>query len=279
MQKTPYYARNNELFDKLTSIENTSKMKRSSLEDEVKLFMDWWIPTGHPIIEYDILNKLYDNVLTVNMNTFTELTKNRIVEFSKALLAASLNTYKNPKSMINPTTGKPYSPDVQYNNFQSIRIYIVCFLAAMLQDGNSIDWVHTHLLQQLHDNLNDDGSSYDLQHRDSLLYHVYNIRPLLKTAIILNKTDKYKAFDYYNFTTKSSNSLKSAIHLLTPYIMGDKSHRMLVNSQLASDVNSTNYNKLWNKDDAKWLIKDAALMDSEMQVLYHNIWISKKITS
>lgn len=272
-------AANEEMMSRLANAEATSRRKNIEQITEVVVgFIDWWVPIGHPIVEQPIITSLYEHCIKPYWDKFDHIIKKRIISYSYLLVEKMLQTYFEPTYLINPLTGKNYADDVQYNNFHSIRIYMVAYIAQMINDMFLLDWSHDYILKQIHENINDDGSTFDYEHRDSLGYHVYNMKPLVKTILILNSTQKYKAFDYYNYYTKKSNTIKKAIHFLTPYVSGEKTHRMLVKSHLASDKNSKNYDKVWSRDDAKWLLADVATFDSEIKTVYHNTWVNKKIT-
>jgi hypothetical protein len=271
MNNKKYLARNDELCQRM------HELGRNTPQDfEVRLqeFLEWYTPCGHPIIEYDIITIMYDNVLKNNKIILSDLTTNKLEQFSKSIINMLIYTFNNPLELLNPTNNKPYSMDIQYNNFQSIRIYMILYLSNFVKDDTHYTWCHNGLLQLLSMNIHDDGSSYDFHHRDSLMYHVYNTLPLVKAVKLLNKSSVYKDFDYYNHTTQTSNSIKAAVHFLIPYIKGEKTHIMLVNSKLKSDSMSKNFGKVWLADNAKWLFFEACEYDNDIRTLYKQVFVS-----
>lgn len=235
--------------------------------------LGWWKPQGHPILEQDFTSVLYENIIKSRWSMFNTTEQDIITQYARTLANALISTYINPALMLNPLSGQRYADDVQYNNFHSIRISSVCYLGMFLKDEDLLDWSYEQLLLQINNNLNDDGTSFDLEHRDSLGYHVYNVKALLKAALMLQSHPKYaNEVNLYSHSTKKSNSIKCAIHYLFPYIRGEKIHYMLVNSHLKSDKNSKNYGVIWTKEDAKWLLYDASKVDKEALDIYQQVW-------
>lgn len=276
MAKVKISASNDELSSTLKELQLISRgVYTNEIENKLLAFMSWWKPVGHPITEQELITILLDTVVVPHWNSFTKGTQDNIRCYVHSFAKALIETYDKPEMLLNPINGKRYADDVQYNNFHSIRIYEIASIAAFLRDEELLKWSYECLLKQIHDNLYDDGTSFDLYHRDSLGYHVYNVKALLKACFILQGQTQYSHINLYNHVTKSSNSIKSAIHYLFPYIKGEKEHYMLVKSHLLSDKNSKNYGVLWSKDDAKWLIHDAGKLDEDAKKFFQQVW--KKI--
>lgn len=239
-------------------------------------FIGFWTPMGHPITEYHIITRVFEGVIEKNIGAFGPDEKTLINTFADRFAMAMISTYDNPSLLLNPLDNKPYATDVQYNNFQSIRIHCVAYMGKFLGNQAYLDWAHNMLLKQVGDNLNPDGTSYDLVHRDSIGYHVYDLRPLVRAADILRSTLAYKGIDYYTYKASNGASIQASVRYVIPYVLGEKENYMLAKSSLKSDTNSTNYNKRWPVDDAKALFLDVARYDAEIAKVAQQVWPGAK---
>ena len=228
---------------------------------------------GHPIVEYHILTRLYEPIIYNSISTFNIDDQLKIRAFAKEFCEKLIGTFNNPALLVNPISLSRYAEDVQYNNFQSIRIHCVTSLGKFLNIKSFIEWGRLSLMTQLERNIYASGESYDLVHRDSVGYHVYNMKPLLKTIQILNCLPDYAKIDFYNMQTEEGASIKKSIRYIIPYVTKQKINYMLLGSKLASDTKSSNYGKIWPIDDAKQLFKDASLYDDEIKYIYNITWV------
>lgn len=259
----------------VTEIEASSSNKLL-LVATVLGFIGFWAPMGHPITEYHIVTRVFEGVIDKNIAAFGPEERALINTFADRFAMAMISTYDNPSLLLNPLDNKPYATDVQYNNFHSIRIHCVAYMGRFLGIQAYLDWAHTMLLKQVGDNLNPDGTSYDLVHRDSIGYHVYNMRPLVKAADILRSTPAYKDVDYYTYKASNGASIQQSVRYLIPYVLGEKENYMLAKSSLKSDTNSTNYNKRWPPEDARALFLDAAKYDDEIARVARQMWPARR---
>lgn len=274
MSKPKISAINDELSSKLKELQMSARQNNVvEVENKLLAFMDWWKPIGHPITEQELISILYDAIVVPNWSKFTTITQETTKTYARSFAAALVTTYEKPELLLNPLTSKRYADDVQYNNFQSIRIYQVAYIADFLKDEELIKWSYEHLVKQIDNNLYDDGTSFDFHHRDSLGYHVYNVRALVKACLVLQGGQhKYSNVDLYTYVTKNTNSIKNSIHYLFPYVKGEKEHYMLLKSHFRSDKNSKNYGALWSKEDAKWLLHDVGNIDEDAKRLFQLTW-------
>ncbi|HTI88979.1 MAG TPA: alginate lyase family protein [Puia sp.] len=119
-----------------------------------------------------------------------------------------------------------------YNNWHSHRLKIVGEIAYAIGDTALQGYTIRELKTQLEKNLNPDGSSIDFALRDALHYHVYDLEPLLKLAIILSRAT---GVNYYNYTSRTGSSIKRSVDWLLPYVTGQKTHGEFVNSTVDFD--------------------------------------------
>jgi hypothetical protein len=130
--------------------------------------------------------------------------------------------------------GRYYHPDRSsfYNNWHSHRLKIVGEIAYSIGDTALQGYTIRELKTQLEKNLNPDGSSVDFALRDALHYHVYDLEPLLKLAIVLSRAT---GVDYYNYSSPTGSSIKKSVDWLLPYVNGQKTHAEFVNSTVDFD--------------------------------------------
>ena len=130
--------------------------------------------------------------------------------------------------------GRYYHPDRPsfYNNWHSHRLKIVGEIAYAIGDTALQGYTIRGLKTQLEKNLNPDGSSIDFALRDALHYHVYDLEPLLKLAIVLSRAT---GVDFYNYASPTGSSIKRSVDWLLPYVSGQKAHAEFVNSTVDFD--------------------------------------------
>jgi len=130
--------------------------------------------------------------------------------------------------------GRHYRPERPgfYNNWHSHRLKIVGEIAFAIGDTALQGYTVRELKTQLEKNLNPDGSSVDFALRDALHYHVYDLEPLLKLIIVLQRAT---GVNYYAYTTPSGASIKRSVDWLLPYLNGQKTHPEFVNSTVDFD--------------------------------------------
>lgn len=130
--------------------------------------------------------------------------------------------------------GRYYHPDRPsfYNNWHSHRLKIVGEIAYAIGDTALQGYTIRELKTQLEKNLNPDGSGIDFVSRDALHYHVYDLEPLLKLAIVLSRAT---GVDFYNYSSPTGSSIKRSVDWLLPYVNGQKTHAEFVNSTVDFD--------------------------------------------
>jgi hypothetical protein len=118
------------------------------------------------------------------------------------------------------------------NNWHSHRLKIVGEIAYAIGDVELEKYCIDGLKAQIDRNLHADGSSDDFIARDALHYHVYDLEPLLKLSIVLERAT---GVDYYTYEAPSGSSIKKSVDWLLPYLDGRKTHAEFVNSTVEFD--------------------------------------------
>jgi hypothetical protein len=144
-----------------------------------------------------------------------------IVKWLKQTADAEIEAHKK-----NLTAGS------SYNNWNSHRLKIVAMIAYAINDDEYKKYVDVDLKAQLVKNLYPDGSGVDFKQRDALHYHVYDLEPLLRLAIILKRAN---GVDEYSAVSETGSSIKKSVEWVIPYITGQKTHGEFVNSTVKFD--------------------------------------------
>jgi hypothetical protein len=118
------------------------------------------------------------------------------------------------------------------NNWNSHRLKIIGEIAFAIGDTSLQSYTLTGLRTQIEKNLKPDGSSIDFDSRDALHYHVYDLEPLLKLSIVLQRA---RAIDFYNYQSPTGSSIRKSMEWLLPYLDGTKTHAEFVNSTVQFD--------------------------------------------
>jgi hypothetical protein len=119
-----------------------------------------------------------------------------------------------------------------HNNWNSHRLKIVGEIGFAIGDTALQHYAGEGIKTQIGQNLKPDGSSEDFTSRDALHYHVYDLEPLLKLAIVLKRA---AGIDFYHYTAPSGSSLVKSVQWLLPYLDGRQTHAEFVNSTVEFD--------------------------------------------
>ena len=118
------------------------------------------------------------------------------------------------------------------NNWNAHRLKVVGEIGYALGNQKLIDWTIAHLKTHIAINLNADGTSLDFKERDAMHYHIYDLEPMLKLAIMI---DRAKGPDFYSYESPQGASIKKSVEWLLPYIKGEKQHEEYVHTKVAFD--------------------------------------------
>jgi len=122
--------------------------------------------------------------------------------------------------------------ETAYNNWHSHRLKVVGEIGFALSNEKYTQFAVEGIKKQIEVNLLPDGSGIDFKLRDALHYHVYDLEPLLKLAIILKRAT---GVDYYDYVSDKQTSIKKSVEWLLPYLNGEKTHGEFVNSTVSFD--------------------------------------------
>lgn len=119
-----------------------------------------------------------------------------------------------------------------HNNWNSHRLKIVGEIGFAIDDKALQTYAINGLKEQIAHNLLPDGSSEDFVSRDALHYHIYDLEPLLKLAIVVKRAT---GVDYYAYEAPSGSSIRKSVEWLLPYLDGRQTHAEFVNSKVEFD--------------------------------------------
>jgi len=119
------------------------------------------------------------------------------------------------------------------NNWQAHRLKIISMAAFVLGDQTTEQRALGELKILMESNLNADGTTYDFLERDALHYHVYDLEPLIRTAILYQRSQN---LDLYHYTTDKGASIAHCVAFLVPYADKEKTHPEWVHTTVQFDI-------------------------------------------
>jgi hypothetical protein len=119
------------------------------------------------------------------------------------------------------------------NNWQAHRLKIIGMAAFTLGDVSIEQRVLTAYQTLLNANLNPDGTTFDFLERDALHYHVYDLEPMIRTAMLYQRAQN---LDLYHWKTDDGASIAQCVAFLIPYAKGEKTHAEYVTTKVKFDL-------------------------------------------
>ncbi len=115
-----------------------------------------------------------------------------------------------------------------------------------------------------------DGTSYDLEHRDTLTYHNSALRPVLELAV-LSGPDGYALYTWEN---PDGGSIKKSVDYVRPYAAGEKTREEWRNSRVELDrrraaqgIEAYRPGRLYEPKNAIRLLEEASYFDPTLTPL------------
>lgn len=119
-----------------------------------------------------------------------------------------------------------------HNNWNSHRLKVVGEIGFGIGDKVLQQYAIDGIKEQIGRNLLPDGRSEDFVTRDAIHYHLYDLEPLLKLAIVLQRAT---GVNYYTYQAPGGSSLQKSVEWLLPYLDGRQTHAEFVNSTVEFD--------------------------------------------
>lgn len=220
------------------------------------------IPKGNPINDTNL-----DPVIEAY-----DLIKSDLPEAESAPIR---NWLKNTAEEEVNSTPKNQNKGTAYNNWNSHRLKIIGEIGFTLGDQNLQQFAVEGLKKQLAVNLLPDGSSIDFKLRDALHYHVYDLEPLLKLCIVINRA---QGTDFYRKQSQEGASVQKSVNWLVPFLTGEKQHGEFVHSTVAFDLERAKNGELGYKAGSSFnplnglkTLALAAYFDPSLKEVYQKI--------
>ncbi len=118
------------------------------------------------------------------------------------------------------------------NNWNAHRLKEVGEIGYALNNQEFITWATENLKSHININLYPDGTSLDFKQRDAMHYHLYDLEPLAKLAIMI---DRAKGGNFYNYQSPKGSSIKKSVEWLLTYVTREKQHEEYVNTTVKFD--------------------------------------------
>ncbi|AHM62651.1 hypothetical protein D770_22020 [Flammeovirgaceae bacterium 311] len=191
-------------------------------QEKIKEYVVAWTntyqATGNPINE----NKLEAIYLTyyITRENFTRQEQEKVDGWIGEVADAEINRQGVPM-----------------NNWQTKRIKLLLYSGIILNDESYKQYALQKFREYINHSLRSDGSSYDLEQRDALAYHVSGLKPLILLGIVYDQFKSEFAEQFNPFTHVSANksSIKKSVDFVNDYATGKKQHREWVNSKVKLD--------------------------------------------
>lgn len=203
------------IYEALTLEENPALV--DSLKALILSWVETYIPTGDPINE-NKLTPLLCAYLSFKTH-FSESEQQTVENWVKELVKAHEE-----------------KTDIPQNNWLAKRLLIYAY-ASLILDQPEYAKKSTEGFKTLVDTmLYADGSSHEIEQRDSLSYHVGLLRPMLLIAIIAKSyPESFGTEDLYNYKSEQGGSVAQSVRFLLPYASGDEIFLQWTNSKVGLD--------------------------------------------
>lgn len=173
-------------------------------------------PTGNPINE----NKLEPLLLAAY------LFQERIPHGARGMLRAWV---KRLAEMQMESVER--QPNTSLNNWHPKRLKLIAWAGLILSDSSMFNYSIQSARGYIDRSLRADGSSVDIEQRDSLGYHIGGLKPLVRLAALLFPAN----VDLYHYEAESGASPARSVAFVVPYATGEKQYREFVNTKVALD--------------------------------------------
>lgn len=222
-----------------------------------KKYMTAWVdtykPNYNPIDEADFA-LLIDSYGLIR-HTFTESEQGAINKYLMNWATGYIESMKDK-----PKNG------TWINNWNSYRVRFIVMTAFLLENDSLIKSAKKVYVEQINNNIDSNGETVDFKQRDAITYVIYDLHPLLDSALIA----KINGQDWFNLTSESNSSLAKAVDWLIPYVDGTKTHIEFSKTKIKFDLYRANYGLKgyfvqFNPSDASPIFWKASAFNSKYQ--------------
>ena len=146
-----------------------------------------------------------------------------------------------------------------------LRLLAIC--AGVLDRGEWDGAVEAGVKRFVSQSLRGDGSSLDLERRDSLGYHTSALRPLVELAMLAGEGGG----ELYRWESPDGASIQKSVNYVVPYAMGEKTHEEWVHTTVqldrdraAAGLEKYRPGRLYDPRDAVRLMEEASYFDPDL---------------
>jgi len=114
------------------------------------------------------------------------------------------------------------------------------------------------------ESLRADGTSLDLERRDTLTYHASALRPAIELAMLA----AHEGRDLYTWESENGGSIQKSVHYLVPYALGEKTRKEWLNTKVdldrrrsAAGIEKYRAGRLYDPRDALRVMEEASYFD------------------
>jgi len=227
----------------------------SALRDLVTAWTDTYAITGNDVNE----NKFFPLLVAYDAlrPTFDSADRDRVDAWLRELAVPHLRRVENSTHLTN-----------RYG--KSVRL--IALIGRILDEPALTDHAVAGIKRFVAASLRADGTSYDLEHRDSLGYHGSSLKPPLELAALLDMPA------LYTWTGPEGGSLKKSVDYVVPYATGEKTHEEWVHTKVQLDRDRAaaglayyQPGRLYEPRQALELMEAAAAFDADLLPLVRQL--------
>ena len=147
-------------------------------------------------------------------------------------------------------------------------------LGATLNEPKFTDYAANEVKTYVENSLRPDGTSFDLEERDALSYHVSGLTPFLVLARELAPSGE----NLYDYQAPNGASLKKSVEFVAPYARGEREYPQWRNSKVELDrkraaegLAEYQPGVLWQPEDGLKMFEQATYFDAQWLPLVRKI--------
>ncbi len=146
-----------------------------------------------------------------------------------------------------------------------VRLTAVCGM--ILDKPEWVELAFSGIRRFVTESLRPDGTSIDLERRDSLTYHASALRPMIELAMITAEHGR----ELYTWESEAGGSIKKSVDYLVPFALGGKTRKEWVNSKVGLDhrrseagIEKYRAGRLYDPMDALKVMQEACFFDPDL---------------
>ncbi|MBV8680783.1 MAG: alginate lyase family protein [Aquitalea sp.] len=193
--------------------------------DALAHYLDAWTEiyqlSFNPIDETD-LDALIDSY-AISSRSLPAATREQSILFLRHMVTGYIQQIRQARKPLRATF---------INNWNSHRIKLITLGAVALQDATLFRTASELYLEQIGNNIDSQGQTWDFVERDALHYVTYDLEPLTRAAIAARQAGE----DWLPRKGRQGGSLAMALAWLQPYAEKRLEHQEFVHSQVQFDM-------------------------------------------